>query len=126
MVCLGLTITIFAEWCIVCKLANFLTSRGLKINAWARARIIRARERTSKQGRRAREKTKREGRTATSFVTVEFKCSTHQTCESVKYTLILSTYTLLLFLSSPRAFASLDCTLLARHACDNPERLLSV
>ena len=124
MVCLGLTITIFAEWCIVCKLANFLTSRGVKIIAWAR--VIRAKKRASKQGRRAREKTKREGGTATSFVTVEFKCSTHQTCESVKYTLILSTYTLLLFLSSPRAFASLACTLLARHACDNPERLLSV
>ena len=83
MVCLGLTITIFAEWRIVCKLANFLTSRGVKIIA--RARIIRASERASKQGRRAREKTKREGETATSFVTVEFKFSTHQTCESVKY-----------------------------------------
>ena len=105
MVCLGLAITIFAEWCIVCKLANFLTSRGVKIIAWAR--VIRASKRASKQGRRAREK--KEG-TATSFVTVEVNFSTHQTCESVKYTLILSTYTLLLFLSSPRAFASLACT----------------
>ena len=65
MVCLGLTITIFAEWCIVFKLANFLTSRGVKIIAWAR--VIRASKRASKQGRRAREKKRKEGRDCNLF-----------------------------------------------------------
>ena len=65
MVCLGLTITIFAEWCIVFKLANFLTSRGVKIIAWAR--VIRASKRESKQGRRAREKKRKEGRDCNRF-----------------------------------------------------------
>ena len=59
MVCLGLTVTIFAEWCIVCKLANFLTSRGVKIIAWAR--VIRASKRASEQGRRARVLKRKEG-----------------------------------------------------------------
>ena len=48
------------EWCIVCKVANFLTSRALKIIAWARIKYVRGRKRARKTREGKDEKRRRD------------------------------------------------------------------